>query len=464
MQLSFAGENLLILGAGVTGNSVANALAKRGALITIADDSENVHSAHKVIKTSQVNSLDYTKIVVSPGWRVNHPLIVRARELQIPLLNEIDLAWNIKNEVAPQQRWLAVTGTNGKTSTVELVAAMIRSGGLKAIACGNVGDTVIDAVESNQQYDVLVLELSSFQLHWSTQAEFVGSAILNIAQDHLDWHGDFDSYAGDKFSLLERSEIAILNADDSEILMRSQAWHGKKAFYTLGTPSPGEIGLVEELLVDRAFVNDPQEASIFAELMEVQPTIPHNVSNTLAAGALARCIGVKHEEIRAAVIAFRPGRHRIETVATKNSITWINDSKATNPHAAAASLSSYSSIIWIAGGLAKGAEMDELVQKIAKNIKAAILIGSDAELIERAFIRYSPETVRISIKPQSDYIKGGESNSFMDDIVARALVIASEGDVVLLAPACASMDQFISYADRGDRFIRSVEKMVQHAN
>ena len=108
--------------------------------------------------------------------------------------------------------------------------------------------------------------------------------------------------------------------------------------------------------------------------------------------------------------------------------------------------------------------MDELVQKIAKNIKAAILIGSDAELIERAFIRYSPETVRIPIKPQSDYIKGGESNSFMDDIVARALVIASEGDVVLLAPACASMDQFISYADRGDRFIRSVEKMVQHAN
>jgi len=346
-----------------------------------------------------------------------------------------------------------ITGTNGKTTTVEMVAAMLKSGGLKATACGNVGETVIEVVDRSDAFDVLVLELSSFQLHWSKQAQFVACAILNIADDHIDWHGSFDAYAKAKLTILDRATTAVLNASDGEILKRSSHWQGRKVFYSLETPAPGEIGLVEELLVDRAFVQDPQEASMFAELAEVKPTIPHNVSNTLAAAALARTVGVSHEDIRSAIKAFRPGRHRIETVHTADAINWVDDSKATNPHAATSSLLSHESVIWIAGGLAKGAAMDELVERTAKRIKAAILIGTDRGLIEAALIKFCPDVPRV-------LIDGNSSQELMEKVVSAAQGFAQSGDTVLLAPACASMDQFVSYADRGDRFAAAVKKVV----
>ena len=334
-----------------------------------------------------------------------------------------------------------------------MVAAMLKSGGLKATACGNVGETVIEVVDRSDAFDVLVLELSSFQLHWSKQAQFVACAILNIADDHIDWHGSFDAYAKAKLTILDRATTAVLNASDGEIVKRSNHWQGRKVFYSLDTPAPGEIGLVEELLVDRAFVQDPQEASMFAELAEVKPTIPHNVSNTLAAAALARTVGVSHEDIRSAIKAFRPGRHRIETVHTADAINWVDDSKATNPHAATASLLSHESVIWIAGGLAKGAAMDELVERTAKRIKAAILIGTDRGLIEAALIKFCPDVPRV-------LIDGNSSQELMEKVVSAAQGFAQSGDTVLLAPACASMDQFVSYADRGDRFAAAVKKVV----
>jgi len=457
MPLSFDSQKILILGAGVTGNAVARSLIKRGAVITVADKNPETKSDYKIIDTEKVSIKDYDSVVVSPGWRQDHPLIVQAQKSGIELLNEVDLAWHIRSEIAPKQKWLALTGTNGKTTTVEMVAAMLQCGGLNAAACGNVGDTVIDAVDSATPFDILVLELSSFQLHWSTQAQFVASAILNIADDHIDWHGGFEEYAKAKVSILNRTSTAILNADDGAILTRTSQWQGKKVFYSLDTPGPGEIGLVEELLVDRAFVQDPQEAEMFAELKDVNPTIPHNVSNALAAAGLARSVGVSHADIHVAIQGFRPGRHRIETVHEADSISWVDDSKATNPHAAAASLMSHESNIWIAGGLAKGASMDALVEKCAKRIKAAILIGTDRGLIEAALIKYCPDVVR-------KHVDGEDSQSLMNNVVEIALSLASAGDRVLLAPACASMDQFISYADRGDCFATAVKKVVAHEN
>jgi len=464
MPLTCAGEKILILGAGVTGNSVARALHMRGAVVTLVDENPAAVSEFEIVKVSKIKLSEFNSVVVSPGWRQNHPLIQQALAQGIPLLNEIDLAWHIKNEVAPNQRWIALTGTNGKTTTVEMAAAMVRAGGLHATACGNVGDTVIDALEQSHTFDVLVLELSSFQLHWCKEAQFVASAILNIADDHIDWHGSFDEYAQSKISLLDRSTTAILNGDDSQVVQRTAHWQGRKVFYSLDTPAPGEIGLVEELLVDRAFVADPQEAAMFAELLEVKPTVPHNVSNALAAAALARTVGVSHEDIRKAIQGFRTGRHRIETILESDSITWVDDSKATNPHAAAAALMSHESVIWIAGGLAKGAQMGELVAKTSQRIKAAILIGADRDLIEAAFVQFSPQTKRVMIDPGSEYVKGGDSNSLMENIVMCAIQLADKGDSVLLAPACASMDQFLSYADRGDRFAQAVKKLVAHAN
>jgi UDP-N-acetylmuramoylalanine--D-glutamate ligase len=454
-------KKILVLGAGVTGSAAARALISREADVTLVDESIATNSEFSIVQPTEVKVSEYDFVLVSPGWKESHPLIQQARTAEVTLLNEIDLAWAFKEERSPGQKWLALTGTNGKTTTVEMTAAALRAGGLHAVACGNVGKTVIECVESNEGYDVLVLELSSFQLHWLQRAEFVASAILNIADDHTDWHGSFESYAQAKVSILDRSMTAILNGDDKEVLTRTTHWNGRKVFYSLDTPGPGEIGVVEELLIDRAFVTDPQEASMIAELIDIKPTVPHNVSNALAAAGLARTVGVSHEAIGKALSEFTLGRHRIEVVAEKDGITWIDDSKATNPHAATASILSALSVIWIAGGLAKGADVSALVARTHPRIKAAILIGTDRELFAKALAEHAPHVKIISIDPAADYQRGGASNSFMEAIVAAAQSFAIQGDTVLLAPSCASMDQFVSYADRGDRFTDAVRKALK---
>ena len=457
MTTDFAHKNILVLGAGVTGKAVARFLESRGAKVTLTDD----HS-EDAIKPDAVVLKDYEAVVISPGWRQDHPLVVQILNSSIEMLNEIDIAWNLRSERAPGQKWIALTGTNGKTTTVEMTAAILQAAGIKAVACGNVGDTVIDAVDRDDAYEVLVLELSSFQLHWAKKAHFEAAAILNIADDHLDWHGSFDAYADAKFSILDRTETAILNADDGPVVVRANRFLGRKVFFSLNTPAPGEIGVVEELLVDRAFVADPQQAAMICELVDIIPTVPHNVSNALAAAGLARALGVPHQDIQRALRDFRPGRHRIETVYENNGVTWINDSKATNPHAAAASLMSHLSVIWIAGGLAKGADMQPLIKRAGGRIKAAILVGADRQLIEAALIKDAPDVPRIMIDTPDDYVRGGVSNSLMEAIVAEAAKHAASGDAVLLAPACASMDQYISYTDRGDRFAQAVKKVIAH--
>ncbi|CAN2192011.1 MurD UDP-N-acetylmuramoylalanine-D-glutamate ligase [Candidatus Nanopelagicaceae bacterium] len=455
------GKRILVAGAGVTGAACARALEKRGSVVTIVDEKVTALEGFSIIKPADVDFSNFDLLLVSPGWREDHPVVLAARKARIALINEVDLAWSFK---AVGQKWIALTGTNGKTSTVELTAAMLRSGGISSIACGNVGTTVIETVESAEKYDILVLELSSFQLHWLEDAQFVSSAILNIAEDHVDWHGSFDAYAQDKISLLDKSMTAILNGDDGEIVSRTNHWQGRKVFFSLDTPAPGEIGVVEELLVDRAFVADPQEAAMISELIEVTPTVPHNVSNTLAAAGLARTVGVGHEAIRSAITEFTPGRHRIEKVLERDGITWINDSKATNPHAASASIMSALSVIWIAGGLAKGATMGQLVDRIKARVRVAILIGEDRELIASELLERAPHIEIIRIDTPAEYSKGGESNALMESVIRSAKDRAISGDTVLLAPACASMDQFISYGDRGDRFRAAVEKVVRDGN
>jgi UDP-N-acetylmuramoylalanine--D-glutamate ligase len=457
MLNNFADQRFLILGAGVTGSAVASSLRKRGGLVTITDD-----NAQDAQRPETINLANFDAVVISPGWRQDHPLVVQALSSDLHILNEIDLAWQIRSELAPQQKWLALTGTNGKTTTVEMVAKILQTAGLKAVACGNVGDTVIEAVDRESAYDYLVLELSSFQLHWAKQAQFVSAAILNIADDHLDWHGTFDAYAAAKFSILDRVDIAILNADDEQVVLRANRFTGRKVFFSLDTPAPGEIGVVEELLVDRAFVADPLEAAMICELKDITPTVPHNVSNALAAAALARTVNVSHEHIQKALQEFKPGRHRIETVYESNLVSWVNDSKATNPHAASASLMSHLSVVWIAGGLAKGAEMSSLVQRCKGRIKAAILIGADRQLIIDALQEHAPDIPRVLVDAPADYTRGGDSNSLMEAVVSQAATLVATGDTVLMAPACASMDQFISYADRGDRFAAAVRKVVAH--
>jgi UDP-N-acetylmuramoylalanine--D-glutamate ligase len=461
MALNLSGERVLILGAGVTGIAVAKSLSAKGASIRFADDQVESVDGFSVSKTDQIEISGFSFLVISPGWKESHPLIVKAQAAGIRLVNEIDLAWSFRAELVPGQKWIALTGTNGKTTTVEMAAAMLRAGGVSAIACGNVGTTVIESVESSEKYEVLVLELSSFQLHWLREASFVAAAILNIAHDHLDWHGTFAEYARVKGSILDRTSTGVFNSADLEVVNQASHWQGRKVFFSLDTPAPGEIGVVEDLLVDRAFVSDPQEAAMLAEVIDVKPTVPHNVANALAAAGLVRALGVAPEAVRSALQEFSLGRHRIEEVANVNGVSWVNDSKATNPHAAAASLNSSLSSIWIAGGLAKGSEMRELIAKCKSRIKVAILIGTDRELIADELRTQAPEIEIVYIDAPNTYQRGGTDNSLMEAVVKAAAERAKEGDRVLLAPACASMDQFISYSDRGDRFAAAVKKVVQ---
>jgi UDP-N-acetylmuramoylalanine--D-glutamate ligase len=444
-----SGCRALVFGAGVTGAPTVAFLKKKGATVFVIDEKISQPDVH-----NSLDGIDLTEIsfaVVSPGWQLDNPLINQARIAGIEIMSEIDLAWRAKQELAPSQRWLALTGTNGKTTAVQMTEAILVEAGIRALACGNVGFTAIEAVEQ-ADIDVLVLELSSFQLEWSNEPHFISVAILNIAQDHIDWHKSFANYAKAKFKIADRAENVILNAQDAEIVARSKDVTHRVIWFSLDTPAPHQIGLVENLIIDRAFITGDAEA--LCELKDISPTVPHNVLNVMAAAALARSLGVPAEPVASAMKKFVLDHHRLEVVAVKDGVTWIDDSKATNPHAAIAALQSQLRSIWIAGGLAKGAEMQELVTRCHSRMKSVILIGTDAPIIEEALRIAAPH---ISISKVDASLKGLQ---LMRRVVELAAELAEEGDTVLLAPACASMDQFKNYAERGELFAQAVKEKI----
>lgn len=443
------GARALVFGAGVTGAPTVSFLKSKGAEVFVVDEKITQPGVHNTLEGIDLSTIALA--VVSPGWHRDNRLIAQAQGAGIEILSEIDLAWRTKLEIAPDQRWLALTGTNGKTTAVQMTEAILIEAGIRAIACGNVGFTAIEAVEQSD-IDVLVLELSSFQLDWSNEASFTSVAILNIAQDHIDWHKSFSNYAAAKFKITERAGRVILNAQDPEIVARSKDIPHPIIWFSLDTPAMHQIGLVENLVIDRAFITEDAEA--LCELKDITPTVPHNVLNVMAAAGLARSIGVPAGAVAAAMKKFVLDHHRLEVVAVKNGVTWIDDSKATNPHAAIAALHSQLRSVWIAGGLAKGADMNELVERCHSRIKSVILIGTDAPLIEEALRITAPQ---IPVSKVDSSITGIQ---LMKRVVELAAGQASEGDTVLLAPACASMDQFKNYAERGELFAQAVKEKL----
>ena len=442
-----SGKSCLVIGAGVTGRAVHEALLKFGALSKIFD--EKVSGKNDVINELPKG---IELAIVSPGWKMDHPAILNLKSAGTKVIGEIDFAWQVKQVLAPNQKWIALTGTNGKTTTIKMIESIFQAAKINGVACGNVGQTVIASVCAEKPFDYLAIELSSFQIQWSELPRYQSVAILNIAEDHIDWHGSFEDYAAAKLKLLKQAEKSFVNKSDPELVKRV----GKETviWFSLETPNPNELGLVENLLIDRIFSPTPSQANEIAELVDITPTAPHNVLNALAASALVLSIGINYEAIKLGLRNFSPDHHRMELVLSKNEINWIDDSKATNPHAAAASLLSYFQIIWIAGGLAKGASMDELVSRCAKRIKSVILIGQDSELISDAFAKFSPTTEIVRVDQTTD------SKQLMNDVVMQAIKLAKPGDTVLLAPACASMDQFDSYVERGQLFAQAVKAQV----
>jgi len=444
---SLKGAKCILFGAGVTGAPTLDYLKSKGATVISVDEKVQGDGIKHTLEKKDLVGVGLA--IVSPGWRVDHPLISLVRESGIELISEIDLAWKVKQQICPNQRWIALTGTNGKTTTVQMLESMLIESGINAKACGNLGYTAIEAVV-NSRADILALELSSFQLEWSNLAHFEAGAILNIAEDHIDWHQSFEKYLAAKLKISQLADLVILNKDDQHLAKNGKTLSKPITWISLQVPSKGEIGLVENLIVDRAFIKDDAEALF--EISDVTPSVGHNVSNAMAAATLARSVGAKSDAIANALRNFKLDHHRLEVVHKSGGITFINDSKATNPHAAIAALYSQMESIWIAGGLAKGAAMDELAQRCKNRIKAAILIGSDAPIIKEALLKQAPN---LAIYTTDLNLKGMD---VMRSVMSIVKEIAVSGDVVLLAPACASMDQFKNYADRGESFTAAAKQ------
>lgn len=475
LHARWQGKRVTVAGLGVSGIPAARTLRDLGAEVTVVNDGDDERAraqAGELAGTGVTVRLgdgatlpEGTELVVTaPGWQPDKHLFLAAAEAGVPIWGDVELAWQLRGpDAAP---WLAVTGTNGKTTTVRMLAAILRAAGLRTEAVGNIGVSLLDAVlpddNGQEKYDVLAVELSSYQLHWAPSLRAHSAAVLNIAPDHLDWHGSMEAYTAAKGRVYEGNTVAcVYNVADKvteDLVREADVEEGCRAIgFTLGTPGPSQLGVVEGLLVDRAFVeNRSEQAQELAEVADVHPPAPHNIANALAAAALARAYGVSPAAVRDGLRAFRPDPHRIEHVADVADVSYIDDSKATNTHAAEASLAAYDPIVWIAGGLAKGASFDELVEKSAKRLRGVVLIGRDRALIREALTRHAPEVPVVDLE-QTD-------TGAMSAAVRAAARLAEPGDTVLMAPACASMDMFVNYNKRGEAFADAVRALAaEHA-
>ncbi|MBB4682793.1 UDP-N-acetylmuramoyl-L-alanine--D-glutamate ligase [Amycolatopsis jiangsuensis] len=452
-------RRVLVAGAGVTGASVVPVLRELGAHVTVTDGNADRLAELTGLGAELVPGLTAPPpgtalVVTSPGWRPTAPLLVAAAEAGIEVIGDVELAWRIGRLREHPPSWLVITGTNGKTTTVGMLESILRAAGADAVACGNVGYPVLDAVRGG--HPVLAVELSSFQLHWSSTIAADASVVLNLAEDHLDWHGSMEEYAAAKGRVHHRSRTVVHNADDdwsTRIAREHAPGHARRIGFRLDTPPAGDLGLVEDLLVDRAFVADPAtSAEELAAVADVRPPGPHNVANALAAAALARAHGVPPAAVREGLRAYRPAPHRAEEIAEIGGVRYVNDSKATNPHAAVGSLLAHESVVWIAGGQLKGASVDELVAAAADRLRGAVLLGVDSPVIEAALARHAPDVPCNRLPPGDD--------EPMTAAVNAASALARPGDVVLLAPAAASLDMFPNYGARGDAFAAAVRNLA----
>ncbi len=463
---------VVVLGIGVSGFAAADNLVHVGAQVTVLAESATDAQREKAdllgllgaqvrIGAGASGTLpdDVDLVVTSPGVPPTAPLVVAAGERGVPVWGEVELAWRLRDPDHPGT-WLCVTGTNGKTTTVQMLESILRAAGVNAIACGNVGLPIVEAVMDPEPYAVYAVELSSFQLHYTQTMSAHAAAVLNVAEDHLDWYTGPDGmadYVADKGRIYERVQhTCVYNVADpvTEQLVRdADVVEGARAVgFTLGTPAVGMVGVVEDVLADRAFVEQREHAAAeLAVLSDLASSAPHFVANALAAAALARSVGVSPSGVREGLRAFVPDGHRIADLGSIDEVRYVDDSKATNPHAAASSLAAYDPVVWVAGGLAKGASFDDLVLGVRDRLRGVVLLGRDRAVVREALARHAPDVRVVEVED-------GETSA-MDRVVEAAARLARPGDTVLLAPGCASMDMFANYGARGDAFAESVRRL-----
>lgn len=457
-----------VAGLGVSGFAAADALQHLGARVTLIDERDDDSTADRATLLEMLGvelrlgpgasadlPADVDLLVTSPGWPPSAPVFAAADARGVPVWGEVELAWRLRDPEKPAP-WLCITGTNGKTTTVQMLDAMLRADGLRSTAAGNVGLPMCEVVMDPEPYDVVAVELSSHQLHWMHSLSAEAAVVLNIAPDHLDWHGGLDAYAAAKARIYENCRIAcVYNVQDERtrtMVEEADVIEGCRAIgFTLGIPAVGMVGIVDDALADRAFVEGRDRNAVeLARIGDVPTGAPHNVANALAAAALARAHGVSTGAVRRGLVGLELDAHRIARVATRDGVDYVDDSKATNPHAATAALLSFDSSVWIAGGLAKGNTFDDLVARVADRLRGVVLMGADQDLIAEALARHAPDVPVIAVRDTDTGV--------MERVVAAATSLARPGDTVLLAPACASFDLFADYSARGDAFVSAVRQ------
>lgn len=481
-ETQFSGSSIGVLGLGKSGISAAEVLSTLGAHVTCYDanpaalerarESLGDRADYCTAETSQAQGetageAGHKLFIVSPGIPPHDPLY-RLPAAKAPIWSEVELAWQVQEVIGNKDcKWLCTTGTNGKTTTTGMLAQMLITGGVVATAVGNYGNPIVQ-VAAEGAVDALAVELSSAQLHSTYSLRPWASVWLNFAPDHLDWHGSADEYAWDKSKIYSGVQRAALYPATEELptkvlstrFVQEEGFPVEKCIgLTPGIPAPGFLGVIEDVIVDRAFGenNETQalELATFADLEHLSgspvPTAAL-LADTLAAAGLARAYGLQPEWVRRGIREFELEQHRRAVVGKVDGVTYIDDSKATNTHAAAASLRDVPEKhgVWIVGGDPKGQDFHTLVEIVAPKVKAAVLIGMDPQPFEAAFAENGAGIPLKRVEP---------GDNLMVRTVREAQMLAEPGDTVLLAPACASWDQFPNYGERGDQFAAAVKKL-----
>jgi UDP-N-acetylmuramoylalanine--D-glutamate ligase len=438
-----AEQTTLVFGLGVAGLAVANALHGRGESVILADDQatklhkdfaralncEFIDATDEVEVVSTLKRI--TRLAPAPGISESHHVMATARQMGLTISSELELAYNIEElRTGGPRPMLGITGTDGKTTTTLMTAAMLHAAGHKSLAVGNTETPLIAALNTDTQ--VFAVECSSFRLANCENFRTRASVWLNLAPDHLDWHTNMESYTSAKAQMWAHTragDVAVAPVDDAQIL---RVAHESTARTVTFGATHGDYHAQDGRL------NSPHGSIM--NIADMKRAMPHDITNALAAAAISIESGlVEPSHVARALSEFDNAPHRIEYVETIDGVQWFNDSKATSPHASAVAIKSFQNIVLIAGGRNKGLDLHELANQ-PKRVKAVVAIGDDALEIEKAF----DGVCRV--------VRGGS----MQEAVRLARTLAVSGDVVLLSPACTSYDWYNNYMERGEDFMQCV--------
>jgi UDP-N-acetylmuramoylalanine--D-glutamate ligase len=445
----FAGLPVLVAGLGRSGRAAARHLADAGAEVLASDDAPDLEVGELAafgVKThlgpGGPELLEgRALLVVAPGLPEAHPLIQAAVAAGVPVWSEIELAARVS-----AMPLVGVTGTNGKTTTTELAAAMLTASGRHALAAGNVGLPLIDAVLERHPPEAVVVELSSFQLRFTWTLRLRAGAWLNFAADHLDWHPDLAAYADAKARIWANQgpdDWSLYDPDDPVVAAHAGALPGIPVPFSTGRAAPGGLGLEAGVALSRI----PGHEGGLWRAAALRLPGRHNLANAIAASGVAMALGAHPAGMARAVAAFRAGPHRLAAVGEVRGVSFVNDSKATNPHAAARALAAFPRVVWVAGGRNKGLDFGQLVGGALDRLVGVVLLGEAADELAAALelAGYPGPVVRAAS---------------IGEAVTVGFGLAEEGDTVLLAPACASQDMFADYAERGAAFEAAVGRLA----